>query len=339
MGKKILVTGGLGYIGSHTVVELQMQGYQTVIIDNLANSRITVSKRIKQITGLDSAIYVGDVRSAETLKKIFTEHPDIEAVIHFAADKAVGESVEDPLKYYDNNIGGLVNLLKCMVEHKVGKLVFSSSCTVYGEPEKVPVDESTPIAKAASPYGNTKIISEDIIQDSANQDLFKAVCLRYFNPVGAHESALIGELPLGVPNNLVPFITQTAAGLRKELTVFGNDYNTPDGTCIRDYIHVMDLAQAHVKALTYIDGQKSPVSYFNVGTGEGSSVLDVIQAFEEVSGEKLAYKIGDRRTGDVEQIWAVTEFAEKELGWKSRRDLLSMMATAWSWQQSLSKED
>jgi UDP-glucose 4-epimerase len=336
MKGKVLITGGLGYIGSHTVVELQNQGYETVIIDNLANSKAEVADRIIEITGKASDIYIADVRNKESLLKIFEEHPDLTSVIHFAADKAVGESVQKPLKYYSNNIGGLVNLLECMAEKGLGHIVFSSSCTVYGQPETVPVDEQTPIAQASSPYGNTKILSEEIIADMAHAEPVKAVCLRYFNPVGAHDSALIGELPLGIPNNLVPFITQTAAGLREKLTVFGSDYNTIDGTCVRDYIHVMDLAKAHVKALEYIDKQVGGVSYFNIGTGSGKTVLEVIQSFEKVAGIKLAYQLGDRREGDVEEIWANTEFAKNELQWSATRDLENMMKTAWAWQKYLS---
>lgn len=333
--KSIFVTGGLGYIGSHTVVELQMQGYRTVILDNLSNTRQEVALGIEKITGVKPDIYIGDVRDRSMLDRIFRENNDIAAVIHFAADKAVGESVENPLKYYNNNIGGLVTLLETMGKFNVNRMVFSSSCTVYGEPENVPVDENSPVVEAASPYGNTKKISEEILTDVTAQSNLKACCLRYFNPVGAHESAQIGELPLGIPNNLVPFITQTAAGLRDELTVFGDDYNTPDGTCIRDYIHVMDLAAAHVKAIDYLEGQEGGVSFFNIGTGTGSSVLEVVKAFEEVSDQKLPYKIGPRRSGDIEQIWAKTDLAKEVLGWEARRDLKDMMAAAWAWQKSL----
>jgi len=334
-GEKILVTGGLGYIGSHTVVELQNRGYQAIIIDNLANSKADVADRIEKITGTKPIVYLNDVRDKKALSTIGQNHPDITAVVHFAADKAVGESVEKPLKYYNNNIGGLVSILEFMKEYKVDHLVFSSSCTVYGEPDEVPVSEDSKVVAAASPYGNTKKIAEEIIVDVAQVNPMKAVCLRYFNPVGAHESALIGELPLGVPNNLVPFITQTAAGLRDSLTVFGDDYNTADGTCIRDYIHVMDLAEAHVVAIDYLSRQSKDVSFFNIGTGTGSSVLEVIRAFEQSSGQELPYTIGARRGGDVEQIWASTELATSELGWKAHRDLNSMMETAWNWQKSL----
>ncbi|GAA4840446.1 UDP-glucose 4-epimerase GalE [Algivirga pacifica] len=338
MKTRILVTGGTGYIGSHTVVELQAQGFEVIIIDNLSNSDKNVLDGIAAISGEKPAFEQVDLRDEKATAEVFQKYPNIEAVIHFAAYKAVGESVEKPLDYYENNIGSLVNLLKCMRTYEVPNMVFSSSCTVYGQPESLPVTENAPVQPAASPYGNTKQIGEEILQDAINAyPELNAISLRYFNPVGAHDSALIGELPKGVPLNLVPFITQTAIGIREKLNVYGSDYNTVDGTCIRDYIHVVDLAKAHIIAAERMLQKKGKAAYefFNLGTGTGSSVLQVIQAFEKVSGESLNYQLTDRRPGDVEQIWADTTFANEELGWKSERDLDNMMATAWKWEQAL----
>lgn len=332
---KVLVTGGLGYIGSHTVVELLAQGNEVIIVDDLSNTREEVLDRIEKISNERPVFYNADVCNANELQKIFQAHPDINSVIHFAAFKAVGESVEQPLKYYRNNVGGMISLLEEMGKANVDRIVFSSSCTVYGDTDRSPVDESTPIAKAASPYGNTKIICEDILQDRSAVSELRVVSLRYFNPIGAHTSALIGELPLGVPNNLVPYITQTAAGIREELTVFGDDYKTTDGTCIRDYIHVVDLAKAHVAALARFGKMEDAFEVFNLGTGNGNSVLEVIKTFEKVNGSKLNYRIGPRRAGDVEQIWASTQKANEILGWKAESSLEDMLRTAWDWQRSL----
>ncbi len=337
---KILVTGGTGYIGSHTVVELQNKGFDVVIVDNLSNSKIEVVDKIEKITGKRPEIEVFDLVDREKTSGFFKRHNDINGVIHFAAYKAVGESVEKPLKYYRNNLVSLLNILESMIETGVENLVFSSSCTVYGQPDELPVSEKAPIKKAESPYGNTKQISEEIIQDTVKVEPVKAIALRYFNPIGAHESALIGELPLGVPNNLVPFITQTAVGIRDELKVFGDDYNTPDGTAIRDYIHVVDLAKAHVVAIDRMinNKMKDKFEVFNLGTGNGYSVLDVIKSFEKVSGVKLNYRIVGRRPGDVEKVWANPEFSNKELGWKAEKGLDEMMESAWKWQLELQKE-
>jgi UDP-glucose 4-epimerase len=331
--KNILVTGGLGYIGSHTVVELIANGYQPVIIDNLGNTNKDVLERIEKITGTKTPFYEEDVRNTEALQQILRKH-NIDGVIHFAAYKAVGESVQEPLKYYHNNIGGLISLVTAMKNTDVTNIVFSSSCTVYGEPDSSPVNEASPVKKANSPYGNTKQIGEEILYDCK---FLHTIALRYFNPIGAHPSALIGELPLGVPNNLVPFITQTAIGLRKQLTVFGDDYNTKDGTCIRDYIHVVDLAKAHVKALDYIDAQPDlHFDIFNIGTGNGLTVLEIIKAFETVNQVKLNYIIGERRAGDVEKVWANTDKATNELHWHAELGLEDMVRTAWNWQKNLS---
>jgi len=337
--RKILVTGGAGYIGSHTIVELVSAGYEPVIIDNYSNSDKIVLKKLAEITGKEIIAYEADCADIGALRNIFSEQK-ISGVIHFAAYKAVGESVEKPLKYYDNNLVSLIRLLEVMIEFKVKNFVFSSSCTVYGQPEKLPVAEDAPVQQANSPYGYTKQVSEQIIMDviQSGADI-KAVLLRYFNPIGAHPSALIGELPLGVPNNLVPFITQTAAGLRKELTVFGDDYNTPDGTCIRDYIHVSDLANAHVKAFEWmVNNAEKPLGIFNIGIGNGASVLEVINSFEKGSGKKLNYKIGPRRPGDVEQIWANADKSNLELGWKAKYTLDDAMLHAWKWQLSMNNE-
>ncbi|HHD82757.1 MAG TPA: UDP-glucose 4-epimerase GalE [Bacteroidetes bacterium] len=333
--QKILVTGGAGYIGSHTIVELLSAGYEPVIIDNYSNSDKIVLEKLQKITGQKIIAYEADCSDVKALRKIFSEQ-NISGVIHFAAFKAVGESVEKPLKYYDNNLISLIRLLEVMNEFKVNNFVFSSSCTVYGQPDNLPVSEDAPVQQANSPYGYTKQVSEQIIMDVINSGSeINAVLLRYFNPIGAHPSALIGELPLGVPNNLVPFITQTAAGLRKELTVFGDDYQTPDGTCIRDYIHVSDLANAHVKAFEWIDNNGKSLGIFNIGTGQGASVLEVIQSFEKESGKKLNYKIGPRRPGDVEQIWANADKSNKELGWKAKYTLDNAMLHAWKWQLAI----
>ena len=334
--KKILVTGGLGYIGSHTVVELQNDGYDVVVIDNLNNSSEQVKARIESITGKPFELLVGDVNDTVALQGLFKKH-SFDGVIHFAAYKAVGESVENPIMYYQNNVSGLISVLEAMNTFKVSNLIFSSSCTVYGAATDLPVTEDTLIQKAESPYGTTKILGEDIIQDFAKHKAFKSILLRYFNPVGAHPTAQIGELPLGVPSNLIPFVTQTAAGNRAQLTVYGDDYATIDGTCIRDYIHVVDLAKAHVKALNYADEMNKSVDVFNVGTGNGTTVLEVIRAFENINGIKLNYKIGPRRPGDIEQIWADTTKVSEALGWKPQYGVEDMMKHAWAWQQGLTK--
>jgi len=332
---KILVTGGTGYIGSHTVVELQNQGFEVVIVDNLSNSQAWIVDAIADISGKKPAFEQFDLADQKLTSDFFKRHNDLQGVIHFAAYKAVGESVEKPLMYYRNNLVSLMNILEGMAENQIENLVFSSSCTVYGQPDELPVSEKAPIKLAESPYGNTKQISEEILKDTIKSAKINAIALRYFNPIGAHQTAKIGELPLGVPNNLVPFITQTAIGLRKQLSVFGEDYNTPDGTAIRDYIHVVDLAEAHVVAVKrMIEKQmKNAFEVFNLGTGNGYSVLDVIKSFQKVSGEKLNYKIVDRRAGDVEQVWANPEWSHKELGWKAKRNLDEMTASAWKWEQ------
>lgn len=336
MAKTILVTGGAGYIGSHTVVELQQKGFETVIADDLSNSSAQVIDRIERITGIRPAFEQIDLKDAEKVRELFERYP-IAATIHFAASKAVGESVQKPLLYYRNNLVSLLNILECL-RQQGGVLVFSSSCTVYGQPEHPPVRETDPIQPAESPYGNTKQICEEIVRDAVKAyPQVQAVLLRYFNPIGAHPSALIGELPLGVPQNLLPYITQTAAGIRECLSVFGNDYHTPDGTCIRDYIHVVDLAQAHVKAVDRLLNRQNtePCEVFNLGTGNGHSVLEVIRSFEKVTGIRLNYRIAPRREGDIEQIWADPSRAEQVLGWKAERSLDEMTLSAWRWQQSL----
>lgn len=334
---KVLVTGGTGFIGSHTIVELQQAGYDVVAIDNFENSSEFVVQQIKTISGKGFAFIKADVRNKEALESVFSTHPDIKAVIHFAAYKAVGESVQKPLAYYENNVGGTVNLLEVMQKCNVTHLVFSSSCTVYGDvsAEALPITEHSVVVKANSPYGNTKKICEEIMQDVARSSDTKMVSLRYFNPVGAHDSALIGELPNGVPNNLVPFITQTAIGKRKVLTVFGNDYPTRDGSCVRDYIHVVDLAKAHVQAIGFLEKTAEKYSVFNIGTGNGNTVLEVIAAFEKVSGLKLNYTIGPRRDGDVVQIFASCDKAMKELNWQAERTLENALETAWKWELKL----
>ena len=342
MNKKILVTGGTGYIGSHTVVELINKGYEVVIADNLSNSYISVVDAIEKITGIRPHFIKTELTDAEQTKSLFEDNKDICGVIHFAAKKAVGESVEKPLLYYYNNLFSLINILQCMQEFSINNLVFSSSCTVYGQPEVLPVKEDSPILPALSPYGNTKQISEEMIKDKASISSLKASLLRYFNPIGAHDSALIGELPLDIPNNLIPFITQTAIGKREVLKVFGNDYDTPDGTCIRDYIHVVDLAKAHIIAMERMlnDDNKHAVEVFNIGTGMGHSVLEVINTFEKASGVKLNNKFAPRRAGDIEKIWADTTYANKELGWCSEKNLHDMITSAWKWELYLkSKEE
>jgi UDP-glucose 4-epimerase len=331
---KILVTGGLGYIGSHTCVELLQQDYDVVILDNLSNSKLLVKDRIEKLGKHSVKLFLTDVTGYEDVSSIF-QNEKITGVIHFAAFKAVGESVEKPLTYYKNNVSGLINLLRCMEEHEVNSLVFSSSCTVYGQPENLPVSEDTAVMPPESPYGNTKKICEEIIADTSNVSSLKAINLRYFNPVGAHDSGLIGELPLGIPNNLVPFITQTAIGKRDQLTIFGDDYNTADGTCIRDYIHVVDLAKAHIKAIEYTQKMDVKVDYFNVGTGNGYSVKEVVEAFQRVNEVDLPHVYGKRRPGDIEQIWATTDKANNLLSWKAELGLDEMMSSAWNWEKSL----
>lgn len=337
MKGKILITGGTGYIGSHTAVELIEQGYEVLIIDNLSNSEAFIVDRIEEITGTRPAFSKLDLLEEDMLDRFFEENKDIKGVIHFAASKAVGESVEKPLFYYKNNLGGMINLLNAMKKHDVENYVFSSSCTVYGQPDVLPVTEKAPVKAAESPYGYTKQVCENILKDTINSGAkIKGIALRYFNPIGAHESGLIGELPIGVPANLVPFITQTAYGIRKELSVFGDDYNTPDGSCIRDYIHVVDLAKAHIIAIERLISGKNKAGYemFNLGTGNGFSVLEVINSFEKVSGLKLNYKIVARRAGDIEQIWADTKFANEELGWKAEKNIDEMTLSAWKWEQN-----
>jgi UDP-glucose 4-epimerase len=337
---KILVTGGTGYIGSHTVVELQEKGFGVVIIDNLSNSKREVVDQITRITGQPPEFEELDLVDAEATMACLDKHRDLAGVIHFAALKAVGESVEKPLAYYRNNIFSLINLLQAMQKFNVRNFVFSSSCTVYGQPDVLPVDEMAPLKQAESPYGNTKKISEDIIRDTVMAGTMKAISLRYFNPIGAHGSAKIGELPLGVPDNLVPYITQTAIGKRDYLRVFGNDYETADGTAIRDYIHVVDLARAHVVAVDRMINEKykSPYEVFNLGTGKGYTVLEVIKAFEKVSGQKLNYRFASRRKGDIEKVWADTSFANRELGWKAKLGLEDMMKSAWDWELALARQ-
>ncbi len=334
---RILVTGGTGYIGSHTVVELQQKGFDVIIVDNLSNSNINVLSSIEKITGIKPEFEEFDLIDIDKTNDFFKRHNDIRGIIHFAAYKAVGESVEKPLMYYRNNLFSLVNILQGMKDNNIENFVFSSSCTVYGQPEELPVTEDAPVQKAESPYGNTKQISEEIITDTVKSAGIKGISLRYFNPIGAHESAIIGELPIGIPNNLMPFITQTAIGIHEQLRVFGDDYNTPDGTAIRDYIHVVDLAKAHVIAVDRMIKKKMKKDFeiFNLGTGNGFSVLEVIKSFEKVTGEKLNYRIVDRRAGDVEQVWADTKFANDELGWKAEKDLDEMTLSAWKWELAL----
>jgi len=329
----ILVTGGLGYIGSHTVVALQEQGYEVVIVDNLSNTRLSVIDGITKISDKKPIYYNIDLKEKSSITPVFKNH-NIEGVIHFAAYKAVGESVEKPLSYYENNLSSLVNLLQVMQENKSQNIIFSSSCTVYGQADSLPITEEAPIKPAESPYGNTKQIGEEILFDTTKATDLKVIALRYFNPIGAHKSALIGELPLGVPQNLIPFVTQTAVGIRPELRVFGNDYPTEDGTAVRDYIHVVDLAKAHVKAVARLleDKQETAFEVFNVGTGRGSSVLEVIKTFEKVNKLKLNYKIVGRRAGDITAAYADTTKANKVLGWQAKENLEDALKSAWAWQ-------
>lgn len=337
-GNRILVTGGTGYIGSHTTVELIGAGYEVVIIDNLSNSDRSVLDGIEAITGVRPDFVEGDCTDAATVEALFEKYDDIVGIINFAASKAVGESVEKPLLYYRNNLATLINLLEAADRHGVKGFVFSSSCTVYGEPDHNPVTEASPIKKATSPYGNTKQISEDIINDHvASGAHYNSIILRYFNPVGSHPTALIGELPNGVPQNLVPYLTQTAIGIRKELSVFGDDYPTPDGSCIRDFIDVVDLAKAHVKAVgRLIEGaNETPVEVFNLGTGRGVSVIELINTFEQATGVKVPHRIVGRRKGDIVQVWADPSRANKVLGWKAETPLADTMRSAWKWQLAL----
>jgi len=338
MREKILVTGGTGYIGSHTVVELQESGYDVIVVDNLSNSSAEVLENIKKITGKRPVFEKFDLSEQELTNDFFSRVHGIIAIIHFAASKAVGESVEKPLLYYRNNLVSLMNLLECQIEFGIPYMVFSSSCTVYGQPDELPVTEQTPRKDAESPYGNTKRISEDILSDTiAANPVLKGISLRYFNPIGAHSSALIGELPLGVPQNLVPFITQTAVGLREKLRVFGNDYNTSDGSAIRDYINVVDLAKAHVMSIERLFEGKNKQNYevFNLGTGKGVSVLEMVKAFEKATGINLKYKIVGRRSGDIEKIWADTSYANRELGWKAEKSLEETLLSAWNWEKNV----
>ena len=338
----ILVTGGTGYIGSHTTVELIQAGYQVVSLDNLSNSNIHVLDGIEAITGTRPTFYQVDCNDESAIEEIFTRHPDIQGVIHFAASKAVGESVQKPLLYYRNNLLSLIVLLEAMQRHGTRGIVFSSSCTVYGQPEVLPVTEDAPVQEALSPYGNTKQINEEILRDVVYAGApYKVIRLRYFNPIGAHPSALIGELPLGVPQNLIPYLTQTAAGIRQELSVFGDDYNTPDGSCIRDYINVVDLARAHVLAVDRIldEAKQSPaLETFNIGTGRGVSVLELIRTFEEVTGVPVPHKIVGRREGDIEQVWANPSLANNVLGWQAKESLADTLRSAWAWQVRLKEQ-
>ena len=338
MKGKILVTGGTGYIGSHTTVELQASGYDVVIIDNLSNSNLEVLDGIERISGIRPEFIQGDCTDMVCLNDVFEKHPDIIGIINFAASKAVGESVSNPILYYRNNLNTLMNLLELMPKYNVKGLVFSSSCTVYGEPDVNPVTEKSPIKVATSPYGNTKQICEEIISDFITSGApIRSTILRYFNPVGAHPSAEIGELPNGVPQNLIPFLTQTAIGIRAELSVFGNDYNTPDGSCIRDFINVVDLAKAHVCALDrMIECEEcKPLEYYNLGTGNGVSVLELIETFERATGVKVPHKIVGRRSGDIEKVWGDASQANEVLGWKAEIDMEETMRTAWNWQLKL----
>jgi UDP-glucose 4-epimerase len=333
---KILVTGGLGYIGSHTVTELYRHGHEAIIIDDLSNSTIDVLSALETLTGARIPFYQIDILNESGLERIFEQESPIDGIIHFAAKKSVSESLDEPLMYYENNIKGLLNVMRCVEDFGVKKLVFSSSCTVYGQPEKVPVSESTPTTRSVTPYGNSKLIAEMMLEEYTTlKKELGTVMLRYFNPVGAHESALIGELPRGVPANLMPFITQTAAGVRDTLKVFGSDYATRDGTAIRDYIHVVDLADAHVRAIEWLQNNPGQVEYFNVGTGNGQTVLEVISSFERTTGQKLKYELVGRRQGDIEQIWADTTKVEQVLGWKATRSLDEMTKSAWEWEKKI----
>ena len=338
MKQGVLVTGGTGYIGSHTVVELIQAGYEVIIVDNLSNSEESVIDGIEAITGVRPDFVKADCRDIVALEELF-DKGKFNSIIHFAAAKAVGESVEKPLDYYHNNLLSLINIISLMRKYNVPNLVFSSSCTVYGQPDVLPATEQTPRLEAESPYGNTKRISEDIIRDSVKAyGTIKAIALRYFNPIGAHPSALIGELPRGVPNNLLPYVTQTAAGIREVLSIFGDDYNTPDGFCIRDYIDINDLAAAHVAALDRMIGSKMKESYevFNIGTGRGVSTMEIVKTFEKVNDLNLNYRITGRRAGDIEAMWADPTYANEELGWYARKSLYETLRSAWKWQQRLS---
>lgn len=342
MKQTILVTGGTGFIGSHTTVELQEAGYDVVIVDNLSNSKIEVLDGIEKITGIRPAFEEVNLEDKEATERVFQKYPNIEGIIHFAASKAVGESVEKPLMYYRNNVVSLINLLEMMPKYNVKGIIFSSSCTVYGQPnqENLPVTEDAPHQKATSPYGNTKEINEQIIYDYIHSGAaIKSIVLRYFNPIGAHPTAHIGELPNGVPNNLIPFVTQTAMGIREQLTIFGNDYSTEDGTCIRDYIYVVDLAKAHVAAMARVlDKETDKIEYFNIGTGSGNSTLEIVTTFEKATGVKVDWKFGPRREGDIEKIWGDCTKANTVLGWKADTPLEDVLASAWKWQQKL-RED
>lgn len=340
MKETILVTGGTGFIGSHTTVELIQNGYNVVIVDNLSNSNASVVDGIEKITGVRPEFEKVDCCDFAAMENVFEKHKGISGIIHFAASKAVGESVQKPLLYYRNNINSLINLLELMPKHGVKGIIFSSSCTVYGQPsaENLPVTEEAPMQKALSPYGNTKQVNEEIIQDYIHSGApIKSIILRYFNPIGSHPSALIGELPNGVPMNLIPFVTQTAIGIRKELKIFGNDYNTPDGTCIRDYIDIMDLAKAHVKAMERIlnENGTDPVEVFNIGTGKGLSTLQIVEGFEKATGVKLNWHYAPRREGDIEKVWANPHKANTVLGWKASVDIEDTLRSAWKWQQKL----
>ncbi|NQV76724.1 MAG: UDP-glucose 4-epimerase GalE [Lutibacter sp.] len=334
--KKILVTGGLGFIGSHTVVELQNEGFKVLIIDNLSNSKIEVLDKITSITNIKPSYFNIDLKDKVAVQQFFKENK-IDGVIHFAASKAVGESVKMPLEYYENNIGSLIYILQELKSNNLNNFIFSSSCTVYGQADELPITENAPIKPAESPYGNTKQIGEEIIKDVTKISNLKAIALRYFNPIGAHESAKIGELPIGVPQNLIPYVVQTAAGIREELSVFGFDYNTIDGTAVRDYIHVVDLAKAHIVALKRLieDNNKAQFEVFNLGTGQGNSVLEVIKSFEKVTGKKVNYKLVDRREGDITAAYADTTMANNELGWKAELSLDDALLSSWKWQETL----
>ena len=339
MKETVLVTGGTGFIGSHTTVELQQAGYKVVIVDNLSNSRAEVVDGIEKISGIRPAFEKVDCLDKEGMDNVFRKYPEISGIIHFAASKAVGESVEKPLLYYRNNLVSLINLLELMPKHHVKGIIFSSSCTVYGQPdpENLPVTEDAPIKKAESPYGNTKQVNEEIIQDTIKSGSpIKAILLRYFNPIGSHPTSIIGEMPNGVPMNLIPYVTQTAMGIREQLSVFGDDYDTPDGSCIRDYIYVCDLAKAHVKAMERIleDKSEDKVEVFNIGTGHGVSTLELVHSFEKATGVKLNYQVVGRRAGDIEKVWADPKKANEELGWKAERGIKEMCEDSWRWQSN-----
>ena len=342
MKQTILVTGGTGFIGSHTTVELQNAGYKVVIVDNLSNSQANVVDGIEKITGIRPAFEQVDCCDLEAMDAVFAKYPDIEGIIHFAASKAVGESVEKPLLYYRNNFVSLINLLELMPKHNVKGIIFSSSCTVYGQPdpETLPVSESAPIKPAESPYGNTKQVNEEIIRDTINSGSpIKAILLRYFNPIGSHPTAIIGEMPNGVPMNLIPYVTQTAMGIREQLKIFGNDYDTPDGTCIRDYIYVVDLAKAHVKAMERVlDTDNAALEVFNIGTGKGVSTKEIVDAFERATGVKLNWAFAPRRSGDIEKVWADPKKANEVLGWHAETNLDDTLRSAWNWQKKLREE-